>query len=330
MLWESIDAHVALRQRFQFTSTEHATHWLMQTVAHAYALPVEAVDRLVISSSNLLAWLSTSNGPHIAKCCAQASAHEWLSNVADLLVWLDQCHVPVSVPVPTPTGQRQVRCDHLTLSLQRVISGQLLDPTHLDQAHTAGIVLAQVHAALAAYPRASDFITTSPILPLDATIRKWVEQNGPRLSNPAFGTSSRALQQLQTSRLPKLAIQLVHGDYRAANILWYAGKISAILDFEELLWGYRVNDLAWAAVHLGTLFHQWGPVSAEVHAAFLGGYETILRLSGDERVWLPILLTWHSLQLALSATGGSTYAACVASAEFYTCLLRTNCPRSRI
>ena len=321
MLWESIDAHVALRQRFQFTSAEHATHWLMQTVAHTYALSVEAVDRLVISSSNLLAWLSTPNGPHIAKCCALASAHDWLSNVADLLVWLEQCHVPVSVPLPTPTGQRQVRCAHLTLNLQRVISGQLLDPTHLDQAHTAGIILAQVHAALAAYPRASDFITTSPIPSLDAIVREWVEQNGSRPSNPAFDTSSRALQQLQTSLLPKLAIQLVHGDYRAANILWDTGKISAVLDFEELRWGYRVNDLAWAAVHLGALFHQWGPVSAEVHATFLGGYEAILQLSGDERVWLPILLTWHSLELARSATGGPTYAACVASVKFYTRLL---------
>jgi homoserine kinase type II len=318
MLWESTDAHVALQQRFRFDSSEHAARWLMQTVAHAYALPVESVDRFVISSSNLLAWLTTANGPCIAKCCAMAQAHDWLSNVAELLVWLDRQHVPVAVPLPTRAGQRQVRCDHLTLGLQHVIPGQLLEPIHIDQAYAAGLVLAQVHAALAAYPRASDFIALSPVAALAAAVMQWVEHNRLRLRDPALDAAGGALvQQLRSRVLPVLPIQLVHGDYRAANILWHAGKIAAILDFEELRWGYRVNDLTWAAVHLGTQFRQWGPVSVEVHAAFFKGYGSIHPLSGAEREWLPALMAWHSMELAISASGGPMFATCVDAVTSY-------------
>ena len=321
MLWESTSAHEALRQRFQFASAEETAHWLMQIVSSVYDVPVEAVDRLVISSSNLLAWLTTADGPLIAKCCALVSAHDRLSNVAELLVWLDQEHLPVSVPLRTKVGQRQVTCDHLSLSVQRVIPGSLLDPTQLVQARTAGMTLAQLHTALVAYPRATDFATQFPIPPLDEIINDWVEKNTTMLADPSLVAGSKAVvQRLRTSLMPNLATQVVHNDYRAANILWQSGNITAVLDFEELRWGYSVNDLAWAAVHLGTRFHQWGPVSAEVHAAFLAGYEALHPLTEPEWAWLPVLMTWHTMNLAISATG-PTYAACLDSIRTYTRLL---------
>jgi homoserine kinase type II len=95
-----------------------------------------------------------------------------------------------------------------------------------------------------------------------------------------------------------LQTQAVHNDYRAANILWNDGKICAVLDFEDLRWGYRVNDLAWAAVHLGTRYHNWGPVSTAVHDAFLAGYQASHSLTDVEAAWLPLLMDWHSTGLA--------------------------------
>ena len=58
MLWEATDAHVALVQRFRFASAEEAARWLADTLLHTYGVQVAAVDRLVISSYNLLAWLT--------------------------------------------------------------------------------------------------------------------------------------------------------------------------------------------------------------------------------------------------------------------------------
>ena len=98
--------------------------------------------------------------------------------------------------------------------------------------------------------------------------------------------------------LPPLPAQLVQHDFRAANLIWEGEKIAAVLDFEELRWGYRVEDLAWAAVHLGTLYQDWGAVPEAVHAMFLEAYRAEKALAADEEAWLPILLRWHGLDLA--------------------------------
>lgn len=324
MLWESTDPEVALSIRFQFATPEAATHWLINTVAYTYGIAVTSVDRLVISSANLLAWLTSAAGPLLAKCCGFAPAHQRLLNTGELVVWLAQARLPVSAPLVATTGSVQVRCDHLSLGVQRVISGDLLDPTQLDQAHAAGVTLAQLHQALAAYPRTTDFATHTQVPTVTALIDRWATQKLATITEPLLVAGSRTLlQHIQEGDSGPLPIQLVHGDYRAANILWHEDQIKAVLDFEEVRWGQRVNDLAWAAVHLGTRFHHWGPVTPAVHRAFLSSYITQNPLAVQEQAWLLPLLTWHSLVLACSAEGGPTYAAGLDVVKFYTSLLQS-------
>ncbi len=302
MLWESTDATLALRQRFRFESATAAVEWLTTTLATIYAIPVQSIDRLVISDANLLAWSSTADGLLFAKCCALPGRHVRLVQIADLLQWLDTQGLPVSVPLPTVQGARQVRCDHLTIGLQRLIPGQLLDPADLAQAQAAGVILARLHQALARYPRASEFASLSPQSPslqLAERILAWAKVYVTRTNSQALVADCHALTaNLTTATLPALPPQLVHSDYRAANLLWHEGALSAVLDFEELSWGYRVNDLAWAAIHLGTRFHHWRPVAPVVHAAFRTGYESLLPLTAAEADWFPLLMRWHGLNLA--------------------------------
>lgn len=299
MLWEATDPLVALTKRFRFSSPEDAVQWLMDNVSHTYGVEIETVDRLVISSYNLLAWLTTSTGPLIAKCTALVTAQRRLAQVAELLHWLQQAQIPISAPIATKTGELQVIVDHLSVGVQRIIPGTLLDPSHLEQAQAASITLAQIHQAFALYPRAIDFASPLPVPPLDALITDWAKKKMDKQADPALVAAVETLlQQIDTLDGTVLTTQLVHGDYRAANILWDAGQISAVLDFEELRWGYRVNDLAWATIHLGTRYHNWGPVSAETHAAFLNSYQSIYPLTAAEQRWLPVLLTWHSINLA--------------------------------
>lgn len=110
----------------------------------------------------------------------------------------------------------------------------------------------------------------------------------------------------------------MHRDYRAANLLWHGEKITAILDFDDLRWDYRVNDLAWAAIHLGTRYHHWGPVSDDVHARFLAAYVMQQPLSAAEEAWLPRLMLWHSINLAAAASGGKNEDAAVKAVVTYT------------
>jgi homoserine kinase type II len=66
--------------------------------------------------------------------------------------------------------------------------------------------------------------------------------------------------------------QLVHNDFRSANILHDGTTISAVLDFEDVAYRPRVADLAKAAVLLGTRYHEWGPTSETVRQAFVSAY----------------------------------------------------------
>ena len=60
---------------------------------------------------------------------------------------------------------------------------------------------------------------------------------------------------------------------------------------------HRVFELARAAVLLGTRYHNWGPVPAEVRAEFLTGYSSERPLTPAEAGWLDILLLWHALMM---------------------------------
>lgn len=319
MLWEATDSHAALRQRFRFASGAETRDWLVTTLYGLYGIQVTGVTRLVISSYNLLAWLTTTDGLLLAKCCASLQSHERLANVADVLTWLDQQQLPVSVPLLAQTGERQVRAAHLSLGVQRVIPGELLEPTQPAQTHAAGVMLAQLHRALAAYPRTTAFAPPTAQPALAEAIAAWAAKQATSPRNQSLMAGVELLQQLLASgTLPDLTSQLVHQDYRAANILWNEGNIAAVLDFEELRWGYRLNDLAWAAVHLGTRYHHWGPVSDAVHATFLAAYASQQSLTATEQGWLPVLMLWHSINLAGSAAGGENFDAAVASVVTYT------------
>lgn len=306
LLWEATDAQEALRRRFGLESAAAVEAWLRREAGSHYGIAVKEMERLAISSYNFLAWLRTDEGPLIAKCCGWAMLHARLVQVAELLAWLEGEGLPVAVPLAARSGGRQVMVDRRSLGLLRVVKGELLDARQPQQAAAAGTTLARLHRALAAYPQAPELSGPAAAPPngLEVSIRAWAAQKG--LTTPQVevvdGTLA-LLAQLEGGAvaLPPgkaLPVQLVHHDFRAANLIWDGEKIAAVLDFEELRWGYRVEDVAWAAVHLGTLFHDWGPVPAAVQAVFLAAYRAETALTAEEEAWLPILLTWQELDLA--------------------------------
>lgn len=300
MLWERTDPNEALAKRFRFANPQAAVDWLRSAIARHYGLAVLAVDRLTISSYNLLAWLTTADGEFLAKSCAYVPAHARLLAAGELVGWLAQQGLPVAAPLAAQRGSVQVVADHLSLGVQPLMAGELLDPSDLRQAQAAGRTLAQLHQALATYPQALTFPGQTTVPVLAASMATWAKQKLTAATTPHLLTAYTTLQ-AEVDHLPTTALvpQLVHGDYRAANILWQDDRIAAVLDFEESRRGYRVNDLAWAAIHLGTRYHNWGPVPTTVHEAFLGSYRAVQPLTAAEEAWLPALLTWHSIALAL-------------------------------
>jgi homoserine kinase type II len=82
---------------------------------------------------------------------------------------------------------------------------------------------------------------------------------------------------------PNRREQLVHNDFRSANILHDGTSITAVLDFEEVTYNTRVSDLAKATVLLGTRYHEWGPTSRLVQEEFVAAYQDQAPLTSTEQ-----------------------------------------------
>jgi len=77
--------------------------------------------------------------------------------------------------------------------------------------------------------------------------------------------------------------QLVHNDFRSANILHDGTSITAVLDFEDVTYCRRLADLAKATVLLGARYHNWGPTSQPVREAFVAAYHDQAPLTSAEQ-----------------------------------------------
>lgn len=294
MLWETNDPAEVLWTRFGHRDAESAARWIAGVLREHWDLSGARCEQIVMSSHNALAWVTTSTGPMVVKWSVAASRFPRLEALAQLTVWLGRRGLPVSGPMTARDGRVQVEVDGVSMSLQRRIRGDHLDTDDLARVREAGVALAQLHGALTAYPfRIPDL--TGPTAPLSRQILDWLE-SGP---DQVPGAAQDGLRRLVAHTVPgDLPTQLVHGDYRSANILVEDSRIVAVLDFEEARIDYRITELARSAVLLGTRFHDWGPVSADVHAALLDGYQSRSRLSATEASWWKPLVLWFSLTMA--------------------------------
>jgi homoserine kinase type II len=241
MLWESVDPAQALARRFRFESPTTAVGWLSDVVAEHWGLALSSCERLVISSGNIMAWITVGERRMIAKWSAHTPVFARLTAIARLTRWLDERGVPVSAPQPALDGRLQLELDGFSLALQNVVPGDLLDVADVAQVQAAGEMLAILHSELAAYP---------DVVP--------------------------------TAEPPRAGTQLVGNDFRSANILWAGGRISAVLDLEEAQYARRADDLAKAAVLLGTRYHNWAPTPPDARDAFVAAYQAAHPLSAEE------------------------------------------------
>jgi homoserine kinase type II len=173
-----------------------------------------------------------------------------LAQVARLAIWLDGRGLPVSAPVRARDGRLQAEVDGVSIGVQRVIEGDLLDTADPAQVWAAGAVLARLHDALAAYPDADRIPATAVASkPLTQRVSGWLEARAGHL--PAAARD--VLHGLVAAAPPdRLARQLVHFDFRCANILCAGNKVTAVIDFEEAQHDHRLVELARAAILLGT------------------------------------------------------------------------------
>lgn len=295
MLWEAHDPHHALDGRFGFGDARAAGRWVAETLDEHWGVRVDLCERIVMSGGNALAWIGTPSGRLLVKWSVVPERFPRLAEVARLTTWLDGRGVPVSAPVPARDGRLQAEVDGVSMGLQRVIEGDLLDTADPGQVRAAGAVLARLQDALAEYPHAG----RTPALavafkPLTKQVTGWLDTRAEHLPAAARDALRRLVAGAPPDRLPR---QLVHFDFRSANILCAGGGVTAVIDFEEARYDHRLVELARAAILLGTRYHNWGPVPAEVRTEFLAGYLAVHPLTPAEAGWLDILLLWQAMAM---------------------------------
>jgi homoserine kinase type II len=152
MLWESTDPVEALARRFRFESPTAVTGWLFEVLAQHWDLTLSSCERLVISSGNIMAWITVGERRMIAKWSMYTPFFTRLAAIARLTRWLDERGIPVSAPQTARDGTLQLELDGFSLGLQNVVPGDLLDVADAAQVEAAGEMLATLHTELAAYP----------------------------------------------------------------------------------------------------------------------------------------------------------------------------------
>lgn len=296
MLWEPVDPSTALTDRFGFASSEDAERWISETLAARWSVEVTQCRRLVVSDQNVIAWVASDHGPLVVKWSRDAPRFERLAATTALFHRLDDHGVPVAVPLPSTDGDDRAVVPApggpLSVAVLPELAGDWLDVGDEQAVHAAGAVLARVHAALGDG-------TVPPVLAAESStpVRTRVEE---WLAGPAAGERWAA----DTGRLaaalaavPDLdeVPQLVHGDFRAANVLTVGSTVVGVLDLDEADVRPRVLDLAVAGVLLGTRFHDWAPTSRPVRRLFRAGYESVRPLGAVESGWLDLLDLWVGL-----------------------------------
>jgi hypothetical protein len=138
MLWETRDPHGALEERFGFADALSAGRWVAATVLEHWGIRIDSCEQIVISDRSALAWLRTPSGQLLAKWSVTPERFPRLSQIARLTHWLDSNGLPVSAPVQSLDGCLQVEVDEISMCLQRVIQGDLLDVEDGDQVTVGG------------------------------------------------------------------------------------------------------------------------------------------------------------------------------------------------
>ena len=253
MLWESADPLRELTERFGFRSGASAAEWVAEVLERHWNLAVRGCDRLVISDRNVMAWVTAGDRSVVAKWSSLPDRFSYLEDAARLVAWLDTRAVPVAAPIEATDGR-------LLVEVGNDASAQSASRLPLPGSRFLLGVLPVVAGDLLDTGDPEHVNDAGQML---ATIHEALARYPGRIGGhgqPANG-------------------QIIHNDFRSANILHDGTRISAVLDFEEIAFDTRVADIAKSAVLLATRYRDWGPTDERVRDAYIDAYDAHARVS---------------------------------------------------
>ncbi|KPL86110.1 phosphotransferase [Herpetosiphon geysericola] len=298
LLWETGDAAQALQQRFGWDAAS-ANAWVSALLHEHYGLAEIQILRCSISAGNAILWLNNDHDRWIFKISVDQGRHAQIEQSVELQHWLSVQQISVPLIVPSKAGQRTLKINERCVYLQQWLDGTPPDPESSQQLWRIGEATAKLQQCFTSYPAAVDL--PQVLFPLDQVCMGLAAWLGDTAGAEPL---QHQLNQLAQQGLEHLPRGVCHNDIRAANLLFKADQLQAVLDFEEVGWRCLVLELAWTAVHGLTLYRNWQPATVAQQQAIIAGYQTIRPLYADELAILPSLCRLQSLYLLCSQ--GST------------------------
>jgi homoserine kinase type II len=184
---------------------------------------------------------------------------------------------PLSVP---PTGDPFLVWQGALVSLFPWMPGRTLSRPELGPRHGAavGAALARLHRASAGFAdhRPGRYEPDE----IDRRLRRVVALGRPELAE-AVAVLEPELRRLAGERRPDLPAGIIHGDLFVDNVLYdEAGRLSALIDFEQASWGRFAYDLAVTTLAFGYGRDDFRP---DVVRSLIEGYASVRAASVEER-----------------------------------------------
>jgi Ser/Thr protein kinase RdoA (MazF antagonist) len=193
------------------------------------------LERRIFNGDEAEVWKASATRGHLAVHISPpwrnqaelAWCHAVASHAGSLL---EAVVVPLEVK-----GSTMVRWNGRLVTLSEWVEGTMADRTEPAQVAAAGRLLADIHAALLAWP------------------------GPPRPPNPARTSLSVVVAELTdpeldawwSARTPRLVRGVCHGDYYRRNLLVDEGEIRGVIDWHEARLGPLIGEVAFAAWEFG-------------------------------------------------------------------------------
>jgi Ser/Thr protein kinase RdoA (MazF antagonist) len=273
-----------------------------------YDLEVKCV-RLLSNDFNGIFRVDTSGGrKYVLRVCLPEGGHS-LREIRSEMMWLAALRRDTALGVPEPFVTRQgewvttIETDGVPEPRHCVVFGWVPGPDLAERltqenARKLGELAGQLHNHAADFPQPRGFwLKTAdsifpfgePVVLFDADCRRFVPPGRLEVFQRTRQRAEAVIDRLYADRS---GVRVIHNDLHQWNVKVYQGKLYA-LDFEDLMWGLPVQDIAITLYYL-----QGDEAYPTLREAFAEGYVTHSRWPERRPGEIEALMAGRALNLA--------------------------------
>ena len=254
-----------------------------QGLARAYGCELTSLEPLALGSVNSNFRARSRDGRTLFARLYEEQGEAGAASERALLTALARAGVPVAEALPLAGGAAPNHAGKPFVLFPWIPGESLcLARVDADACRKLGAALARVHLTSGAVPRLGPgrFGPGDMVERLDRVER---ETSRPDLL-AAVARARQLYARLVPARDATLPAGIVHGDLFRDNVLWQAGELSALLDFESVFHGPFVYDLL---VTLAAWCFR-ADFELDLARALVAGYESVRPLTPSERAAVPV------------------------------------------